>query len=662
MTKVELKTVSQLLDMKFTIPLYQRGYRWEIQQVKDLLEDINGFMRCHRLDQDTSVLSPAEKSEIAHGDDFYCIQPLAVKEIVKDSKGFIDALPKTKDEDILSKTRKAIKENVCWEVIDGQQRLTTIFIVLQYLNHSKSFDIEFVRWRGDKNLKNVVQTITKETAIRAIDLWHIYITYEVTRDFFDGDSGKSNQRDCVDYKARFLNTLLNKVQFIWYESDDEDPVKVFTRLNIGKIALTNSELIKALFLNRSNFTWADTEKIRLRQLEISARWDEIEATLQEEEFWMFIHDFGFDKPTRIDFIFDLMCEMELLGKPQSDIGNDQYRTFRYFNEYVRKDTIETCWRKIDGIFAAFKEWFTDLTSYHYVGYLIACRMGVKEILKEWRRAQSKNDFISALKTKIRNMICGCNNLDELYENGNKDKKQCRPLLLLHNIQTVINQNRRDDEDGQSKNAFYKFPFHLFKSEGWDVEHIDSNSENELVNKQSQDEFLLNRYLAVPENLQEMIAAFISNASPEQGVFEKLKDETTKVLGGEHEQDKLSSQDEKNKIWNFALLDSSTNRGYGNAIFSAKRRIIIGKDRGRPLPIPRIAKNDGKSVLKFVNESDARAESVFIPPCTRQAFFKYYSPVLSTPNYWTRMDAEYYRDDIFKTLKEFGVVNGTKKAE
>ena len=54
-------------------------------------------------------------------------------------------------------------------------------------------------------------------------------------------------------KNKFLNTLLKNVQFIWYESDDENPINVFTRLNIGKIPLTNSELIKALFLNKSNF-------------------------------------------------------------------------------------------------------------------------------------------------------------------------------------------------------------------------------------------------------------------------------------------------------------------------------------------------------------------------------------------------------------------------
>ena len=37
---IELKSISELLKMKFFIPNYQRGYRWTEQQVKDLLNDI----------------------------------------------------------------------------------------------------------------------------------------------------------------------------------------------------------------------------------------------------------------------------------------------------------------------------------------------------------------------------------------------------------------------------------------------------------------------------------------------------------------------------------------------------------------------------------------------------------------------------------------------
>lgn len=49
----------------------------------------------------------------------------------------------------------------------------------------------------------------------------------------------------------FANKLQNYVTIIWYEvDDDEDSVNIFTRLNIGKINLTNAELVKALFLSR----------------------------------------------------------------------------------------------------------------------------------------------------------------------------------------------------------------------------------------------------------------------------------------------------------------------------------------------------------------------------------------------------------------------------
>lgn len=56
-----------------------------------------------------------------------------------------------------------------------------------------------------------------------------------------------------EYIKNYTEVLLNKVKFIWYDTDTQDPIEVFTRLNIDKIPLTSAELIKAILLNRSNF-------------------------------------------------------------------------------------------------------------------------------------------------------------------------------------------------------------------------------------------------------------------------------------------------------------------------------------------------------------------------------------------------------------------------
>ena len=108
-----------------------------------------------------------------------------------------------------------------------------------------------------------------------------------------------------------------------------------------------------------------------------------------------------------------------------------------------------------------------------------------------------------------------------------------------------------------------------------------------------------------------------------------------------------SQEEKNKIWNYTLLDSSTNRSYGNAIFSAKRRIIIGKDKGKLIPIPELL--GGK---KFNIEKETDANSPFVPPCTRNVFMKYYSSTIGDINYWTKeTDAQGYLNDIEACIKQ-----------
>jgi hypothetical protein len=642
---IELKSINELFGMNFYIPNYQRGYRWKKRQVKDLLDDINEFIN---------------RSKGNHPqDNFYCLQPLVVKEAIPDKEKLISELPKdTSDGEILCKVKKAIKNNTRWEVIDGQQRLTTIYILLAVLRNAASYSIEYETRKGSKDF---LSDIKENKAGENIDYYHIVEGKNTINEWF---KDKDNE-----YKKQFKETLLNKVQFIWYESD-EDSIKVFTRLNIGKIGLTNAELIKALFLNRSNFTGEDDEKVRLKQYEIASQWDRIEYTLQNDEFWLFLHNLGYTNPTRIDFIFDLMCDMGKLDSfidwkkdKETDIGTDQYKTFRYFNAYFHSNIakkraqnnhiafIEQCWAEISNIFQTFEEWFNDLELYHYVGYLIENGSKLNNILEKWYGEKDKEVFVNDLINEITKKIKDYKDLSQQYEiNGGKSKTACKRLLLLYNIQTAILQNE-NNLDNYNLGVFYKFPFHLYKKEGWDVEHIDSNTENDLTKKVTQNEFLLNIYNGVSPDEQKKIEEFINNpAAKNFSDFEKYKNNSTKSL----------NDDEKNQIWNFTLLDSSTNRSYGNSIFSAKRRIIIGKDKGKLIPIPKIKNN------KLVVEEEKNAQSSFIPPCTKQVFLKYYSAAYESPNYWEKSDAEAYRQDMMNTLKEFGVTiskgNSTKEED
>jgi len=640
---VELKSVSSIIGMKFFIPNYQRGYKWKEQQVKDLLEDIDEFIQNNQLDS------------------FYCLQPLVVKETVPEPDKFIEALPRDKGVDVLKETNKVIIENTRWEVIDGQQRLTTIYILLSVLGQKESYSLEYKNRNDNKDfLSKIDNTKLEKKSEENIDFHYMAAAKKTIDTWFNG---KENE-----YKKKFEKVLLNKVQFIWYESD-ENPIKVFTRINIGKISLTNAELIKALFLNRSNFIGDDYEKVRLKQYEIANQWDNIEYMLQNEEFWLFLHDMYYKNPTRIDLIFNLMCNMGTLDKlidwkndKKNDIGTDNYRAFRYFNAYFHSikakeqaqnnniTLIEQCWSEINNIFQTFVEWFNDLELYHYVGYLIAFNYQLKDILGEWNKTTKKKTFVNYLIDEIKKKISKYDNLSQQYDSeGEPLKTDCKPLLLLHNIQTVISQNTNYN-DNYKLGVFYKFPFHLYKIEGWDVEHIDSNTENDLDEKRSENEFLLNIYNSVSKADKQKIERFINN--PTANNFSDFDEHTKK-------QENSLKDYEKNQVWNFTLLDSSTNRSYGNSIFSAKRRIIIGKDKGRLISVPKIITKNKKPYLELPLEKEAK--SSFIPPCTKQVFLKYYSSTSSSPNYWERSDAEAYRKDIYETLKDFGVTyNSTKE--
>ena len=118
---IELKSVKDLLGMSFFIPNYQRGYRWEQTQVKDLLEDIWTFSKTRK------------EGEI------YCIQPLVVSQ--KDEE---DILKKCKEAKSLEDIRRYLRDlRGTWNVVDGQQRLTTIYLILCFMKIKDRYQIDY---------------------------------------------------------------------------------------------------------------------------------------------------------------------------------------------------------------------------------------------------------------------------------------------------------------------------------------------------------------------------------------------------------------------------------------------------------------------------------------------------------------------------------------
>lgn len=552
---LELKTVNQLQSYDFYIPSYQRGYRWGTKEVTELLDDINDFMP--RLVDDNSD----EKT-------WYCLQPIVLKE----------------------------RDDSSFEVIDGQQRLTTIYLILYYLNQDfvesrrdKLFQIDYETRTGSKDfLINLKEDNINE---QNIDFFYISQAYDTIYKWFE------NQTDNFD-KGAFRSKLKFNSKVIWYISDEEDSISIFTRINIGKIPLTNAELIKALFLNSSNFK--DNEnKLRLRQLEIATEWDNIEYSLQDDRFWFFLNQ-SQKSTNRIEFIFDLMNQEKEIDDP--------YSTFRFFNKKFKRGSNEELgenWEEIKRYFQRFSEWFNDRKLYHKIGYLISSE--IIDIKKLYNESDNfgKNQFNSFIDNLIKDDLESIDIAELQYTDG----RNVRKILLLYNILTMLSSEK--------DNSY--FPFDLFKNESWDIEHIASIKDK--IPEQNREHWLSDAKPFIEdteegEKIRKEIEAW--NTQDENG-FNTLYNRVIEYFN-----QKMGDDDDINDLSNLTLLDSATNRGYKNAVFPVKRKTIIDRDK----------------------------QGVFIPLCTKNVFLKYFSDYPPKISFWTRDDRENYEQDLQNVLGNY----------
>lgn len=523
--------VAELLRMNFSIPGYQRGYRWTEQQVNDLLNDINEF-------------EPENGS-------WYCLQPLVVM--------------KNKDEK--------------WEVIDGQQRLTTIYLILAYLGETYKYTIEYETREGSKGfLENINENEAKDN----IDFFYMHKANKTIKKFFEKEG-----------KEQFEKKLLNNVKFIRYDVgnlDEEKKHNLFGNLNSGKIALTNAELIKALFLNK-----VGTEKGSEREIQqrlIAEEFDQMERAIREDDFWYFV-DGNQEKPSScINLLFDLMLESDSTGNGKYS-KEETFRTFFYFNEKLKEKS--DLWNEVQKVFHILEGWFSDFELYNLIGYLRAVKgntLSLSDLYKLYAENKGITDFKTTLKKRCKDYIDYENNnfLELRYD---EEKNQVFNLLLLFNIAT-LNANL------QEKNRFSFANFHKNK---WDVEHISPQNpkDNEELKK-------------IIEDRQNSIFTALKDALS-QNDEEKIKSEREKFF---------ATDESLMSIENLTLLTSHDNRGIGNKFFSEKR-------------------NKLKEYFQ---------KGSFIPTCSMNVFMKFYSENPRQMDFWDEKDRQSYREAIERTIKSF----------
>lgn len=365
-------------NINFYIPSYQRGYRWKSRQVCQLIDDINAF-------------TPTESTP------FYFLQALAV---AKDT------------------------ENNRVNVVDGQQRLTTLKLILG--EESGELPIDYAREANqalDKYFMNMAKDVIEEKLVKI----------------------------GPERRTEFCKKIKECCKFLYYEVEKAKELSTFNDLNSGKIPAKDSELVKCVMLTLGDDEASNVTKARADE------WDDIERMLNNNSFFSFItprntwkEDDGMTVLLRYAGLIPTKTEQEEEVFP--------FLT-RILDELKTKSRV-TIWKMIYSAFYRLSEWYNDPLMYHAFGAVVHQRNNKdikpktrKEILDaiekmaEYKPKEDKND----------------------YSNWGEDLFN---YLLLSNVAFCW------------KRWPYRYSFEMHRQvEAWSIEHIFARNQKNLDEKE-----------------------------------------------------------------------------------------------------------------------------------------------------------------------------------
>jgi uncharacterized protein with ParB-like and HNH nuclease domain len=504
---------------KYHIAAYQRGYKWgtgENGAVTILLQDLlNSF-----------------KSQSIKKKEYY-LQYITLK---KDS------------------------DKRHFEVIDGQQRLTTLSILISVLSGHLNIEnlasdkLEYaIRENFFQNfiynedaLKSLIKIDWNEKLglvfeegenINNQDVYYLFHAVKAI-DFFSEQLNKDN------LLKEFFDFCLDQVKVIVNVVDNISSEKIFSNLNSNKVPLTESELIKGLLLTRVARNQKEDKYPSFREIcelrfSIGVKWDYLEKWCNRPE----INSFYFESNSGIENLLLLTAQKH--GYKKS--GKENTKELPLFNFFHNHSEIELLFESLFKIHNKLNDWFVDDKIYNLIGFLFFAKSSDKKtesIIST--EEKSKSDFEKRLITDVLDMIP--KNPEKLLYGNNEDIEIHRTLLALN---VFIDGNT------------IRFNFDRFIREKWTLEHIfpqtPEGKGNVLLEK---DKLLIKNIIGKVSVDVEKILDLPERTKEQREVY----------------QIELEGNEKLNSIGNMCLLTDKDNISNGCGFFYEKRSNILNRIR------------------------------------------------------------------------------------
>ena len=528
---------------------YQRGYKWKSKTIHDQVSVLL-----------TDLYDAYLKNNNKQSSEYY-LQYITVK-----------------------KTNQNGKE--VFEVIDGQQRLTTLTLLFNILEKyfetetiakaSGKYLLQYARYEGhDTNIFDNIHQLLDDTntnidTTEQQDKYYLYGAAKTIQSFFKilKEEEENDFTPFVDFVKNNVKLILNK------EDEFTSAEEVFSSLNANKVPLTNAYLIKGLLLTKaSRLSIYNGQKKHFKEIMdersmMAKIWDEMHNWFSQPDvskYFFGSENAGMDaaltlvqhneKDTSHSVI---QLFRESLEKSNKKFEN-QYEIFNQFHENIvsANDAFDYL-TKIKHLYKRLRNWYEDSNWYNLIGYYLHTNGKIKTVIdtKHSKLSEKLNEnLVNQITYKVKeNKISVEKDISALRYDNDPNKIIINKMLLALSV--------FPEGIDRSKEHTYRFDFYNYSKEGWSLEHIfPQNPGTESIDFYEDKEWLVQQCIKNDKN----------------DIVDKIKND--EPITGDDLSFIYNSFPDVHILGNMALLSSSINSSLSNGLFNTKRKILLKKLNG-----------------------------------------------------------------------------------